>query len=271
MQLMAYLFRITLAFCTVSLMVPGVFAFHASPTRQGGITSRLVQVTRLEAAASSAVEDTKSSRWSLRRLFHRRNKELVNTNVDFDSILQTRRTINEFEEELPSNWNEMLEKAILSAIYAPNHKRTEPWRFHLLGKKAIQKVCELNASLVAAKKGEAAGKKKLDRWLLMPGWLVVTCKTSDGESSMDVPASIEREDYAACCCAVQNLCLSLHNSGMGTKWTTGPVNFDARFGEIVGLDKNEYVVGTIWFGTPKQKPNAPPKKQKLEDVLIKHS
>ena len=57
----------------------------------------------------------------------------------------------------------------------PNHKRTEPWRFHLLGPKTVRRVCELNAELVAAAKGEAAGAKKLTRWLAMPGWLVVTC------------------------------------------------------------------------------------------------
>ena len=124
-----------------------------------------------------------------------------------------------------------------------------------MGQQTIQKVCELNASIIAEKKGQDAGQKKLNRWLQMPGWLVVTCKTTTSttgtSNSMEVPDSIEREDYAACCCAIQNLCLSLHNSGLGTKWTTGPVNFDPRFKDIVGLDDDEYVVGTIWFGTPK--------------------
>jgi len=84
---------------------------------------------------------------------------------------------------------------------------------------------------------------------------------------MGDPAGIDREDYAAVCCAVQNLCLSLHNAGMGTKWTTGPVNFDTEFSEIVGLKKEEYVVGTIWFGTPEANPSAPKKKKKIKDVF----
>lgn len=197
--------------------------------------------------------------------------------VDFDTILQTRRTINSFLPDLPNDWEQMLEKAIESAVYAPNHKRTEPWKFHLLGPKAIRKVCELNASIVSDKKGVKAGEKKLKRWLQMPGWLVVTCQTnnstdgsSSSSSSMEDPASIEREDYAACCCAVQNLCLSLHHAGMGTKWTTGPVNFDSRFSDIVGLETNEYVVGTIWFGTPETVPEPPNKKKSTNKVLIKH-
>ena len=189
--------------------------------------------------------------------------------MNFDQILQTRRTINGFLPDLPDTWEETIETAIQSAIYAPNHKRTEPWRFHLLGKKTIRQICELNASIVAEAKGEKAGKQKLDRWLQMPGWIVVTCHTAS-DKGMDVPTSLEREDYAACCCAVQNLCLSLHNAGMGTKWTTGPVNFDSRFHDIVNLDEDEYVVGTIWFGIPEKVPDVPKKKRNMKDVLIKH-
>ena len=129
----------------------------------------------------------------------------------------------------------------------------------------------MNADLVASKKGEAAGEKKLERWLKMPGWLVVTCATSEGtgdNAAMGDPMGLAREDYAACCCAVQNLCLSLNSQGLGTKWTTGPVNFDEGFAEAVGFSsEEEYTVGTIWFGTPAQTPSPPGKKMGLEDVF----
>ena len=184
----------------------------------------------------------------------------------------TRRTINDFDAILPDNWEQKLNNAIEAAIYAPNHKRSEPWRFYLLGPNAIEKVCKLNANIVSSKKGEAAGEKKLKRWLQMPGWLVVTCVKSseeeDGGSSMEDPMSLAREDYAAVCCAVQNLCLSLHSQGIGTKWTTGGVNFDDRFGEIIGFSSDkEFTVGTIWFGTALQQPSPPMKKLALDDVL----
>jgi nitroreductase len=245
----------------LSLMaVQGVAAFQS-------VAPLLVDATFLEAS-TTAIEETKSS-WVWIRTKLRRKKKC--RQQDFDSILQSRRTINSFLTELPNDWESTLSSAIQSAVHAPNHKRTEPWRFHLLGNETIQKVCELNAAIVTKKKGDKAGKKKLERWLQMPGWLVVTCKTSGSNESMDQPASLEREDYAACCCAVQNLCLSIHSAGMGTKWTTGPVNFDPRFGEIVGLDENEYVVGTIWFGTPEKLPDAPGKKKIMEDVLVKHN
>ena len=193
--------------------------------------------------------------------------------ADFDNVLQTRRTANAFEPELPDDIDDIINTAIKSAIYAPNHRRTEPWKFHLLGPQTIQQVCELNAKIIAEKKGEKAGQKKLERWLQMPGWIVVTCKTDHGDKdieSMDVASSLAREDYAACCCAVQNLCLSLHNAGLGSKWGTGAVNFDDNFCKIMGMEDGEYCVGTIWFGTPTNTPQAPKKKKAAEDVIIRH-
>lgn len=197
----------------------------------------------------------------------------------FQDLLLTRRTVNDFEPVLPDDWEQNLEEAIVAATFAPNHKRTEPWRFHLLGPDSVKRVCELNAELVTAKKGTEAGAKKLERWLAMPGWLVVTqvmVEDSDDDSETssspwDNPTGVTREDYAACCCAVQNLCLSLHANDIGTKWTTGPVNFDDGFAEAAGLSPEEVVVGTIWFGTAKAKPpSAPKKKLGLDQVFIKH-
>ena len=189
---------------------------------------------------------------------------------DVHSVLIERRTINDFDPTLPTGWEEALHRAIIAATLAPNHKRTEPWRFHLLGAEAIERICKLNAEIVTEKKGEAAGKKKLDRWLQMPGWLVVTCQNDPSSPSMDDPAGLARENYAAVCCAVQNLCLSLHADGIGTKWTSGPVNFHPSFAKAVGLSEDEYVVGTLWFGRAEKTPEAPKKRLSMEDVLIRH-
>ena len=79
-----------------------------------------------------------------------------------------------------------------------------------------------------------------------------------------------REDYAAVCCATQNICLSLYSEGIGTKWTTGGINFDPRFKGAVGIPENEFVVGTLWFGSAAKPSPPPPKRLALEEVLIKH-
>eukprot|EP00580_Thalassiosira_gravida_P010511 CAMPEP_0201633270 /NCGR_PEP_ID=MMETSP0493-20130528/6636_1 /ASSEMBLY_ACC=CAM_ASM_000838 /TAXON_ID=420259 /ORGANISM="Thalassiosira gravida, Strain GMp14c1" /LENGTH=258 /DNA_ID=CAMNT_0048104949 /DNA_START=21 /DNA_END=797 /DNA_ORIENTATION=+ len=244
----------------MALLVQSVYAFAPSSTTPTIQQSSLSFTSAIQPKSSTTISSQLNARPQTR--FRQ-----VQSNI------LTRRTINEFQPTLPPHWEKSLDAAIEAAIYAPNHKRSEPWRFYLLGPKSIEKVCRLNAEIVASKKGEEAGAKKLKRWMLMPGWLVVTCAKSDtadatDSTTMEDPMGLAREDYAACCCAVQNLCLSLHSQGMGTKWTTGGVNFDDRFGDAVGFDSSEeYTVGTIWFGTPVKSPNAPGKKMGLDTVL----
>lgn len=192
---------------------------------------------------------------------------------EVQSNILGRRTINDFETTLPPRWETYLESSISAAMHAPNHRRTEPWRFYLLGERSKGRVCELQQELVTSSKGMEAGKEKYRRWMAIPGWIVVTCVLSssgggDDTNDMNDPTSVARENYAACCCAVQNMCLSLHSRGIGTKWTTGPINFDARFADVVGFrSEEEYVVGTVWFGTPVRIPSMPTKKMGLDNVL----
>lgn len=205
-------------------------------------------------------------------------------------IITTRRTISQFEPELPVGWEEQVKQSIQAAITAPNHKRTEPWRFYIPNRETIIKICELNASIVAEGKGGAkAGEAKLKKWLKVPGWIIVTCVKSnaggndknegndDANSSssrniitMEDPKGRDREDYAAVCCACQNMCLSLHSHGYGTKWSTGKVNFDKRFDELVGIPDGEYVIGSFWFGIPTKKPSKREMKNNVDDVLTVH-
>lgn len=156
-------------------------------------------------------------------------------------LIRERRTINSFQPEPPPA--ELIVEAVATACWAPNHHRTEPWRFHLLGPESIQRVVHLNADLVAETKGAAAAEAKRERWSAVPGWLAVTCARIP-----DDPIR-EQEDYAACCCAVQNLALVLWSRGVGMKWTTGAVTRHPDYFSILGLDASENIsVGMLWYG-----------------------
>lgn len=157
-------------------------------------------------------------------------------------VLRSRRTIHDFlPEPVPES---LILKAIEIARWAPNHHRTEPWRFYLLGPAARERIAALNAGLVREAKGEKAAEVKLRRWQAMPGWLVLTCPRNEDRLR-------EREDYAACCCAAQNMMLYLWAEGVGMKWTTGRVTRLDEFQDIVGMPRgDEFVVGLFWYGWP---------------------
>ena len=178
---------------------------------------------------------------------------------DFGEVLRGRRTINLYlATPVPE---ELVSSAIEAATWAPNHHVTEPWRFYLLGKTTIASCVELVRDIVTKKKDARAGEFKAKNWAEKPGWLVVTCQKSDDEVR-------QREDYAACSAAVQNLMLYLWKAGVGSKWTTGDITREDRFFDIVGIDADrETVVGLIWYGYPKLTPAQ--SRKPLDAVLTK--
>lgn len=175
--------------------------------------------------------------------------------------LKSRRTIGDFTDDVVSD--DVVTRAVEAARWAPNHKLTEPWKFYWLGGEAIEEISKLNAALLKADGKPAKAKAKYERWRSIKGWLVVTSRRSLDNALM------EQEDYAATCCAVQNLLLALHSEGVGTKWTTGAVTRTAEVAKVVGYDLNEEApVGIVWYGVPAREGKSLRRKQ-VADILIR--
>jgi len=166
---------------------------------------------------------------------------------EFAEVLRGRRTINLYlQTPVP---DKLVEEALEVATWAPNHHVTEPWRFILPGPQTVESILDLCRDMVSSEKSAELGEHKRQSWSEKPGWLIVTCKRSDNELC-------EREDYAACCAAVQNFMLYLWKAGVGSKWTTGAITRGPLFADILGIDTGaEFVVGMIWFGYPKVTPS----------------
>lgn len=172
-------------------------------------------------------------------------------------LIRGRRTINLYlQTPVP---RELVLEAIEVATWAPNHHVTEPWHFYLLGPDSIGRCLDLCHEIVSSRKGADAADFKRQSWSEKPGWLLVTCRRSE-----DGPR--EREDYAACAAATQNLMLYLWKAGVGSKWTTGDITRDERFFDILGIDADsEFVVGLVWYGYPKITPEQ--KRKALGEIL----
>ena len=174
-----------------------------------------------------------------------------------DAVLRERRTINLYEPE-PVDAAMLLE-AIEAARWAPNHRLTEPWTFYVVSPQTKERIARCAAEIDAAAKGEKAGQARYDRMMAVPAGFVLTSRIGNGEL-------MAREDYAACCCAVQNLMLYLWPRGIGVKWTTGAVTREAAFYELLGIDPlSELVVGYFWYGKPKIVPQQ--KRQPVEAIV----
>jgi len=157
--------------------------------------------------------------------------------------IRSRRTTNMFLKQAVSK--QLVLDAIELARWAPNHHLTEPWHFYVLGDKTKAASVKLTRTIVTEKKNAQIGDHKAKTAAAVPGWLLVTCTRNDDELT-------EREDYASCCCAIQNLMLYLSEAGVASKWSTGPITRDQRFFDLLEIDRGrEFVVGMIWYGYPK--------------------
>ncbi len=167
--------------------------------------------------------------------------------------IRGRRTVAQFLKQPVAR--KLILEAIEVARWAPNHHVTEPWHFYLLGKESVARAVELTRTIVAENRNEKLADFKAAAAAERPGWLVVTCRRSDDELR-------EREDYASCCCAIQNLMLYLSEAGVASKWSTGAITRDARFFELLGVDPAQaFIVGLIFYGYPRITPG-----QKRRDV-----
>ena len=172
--------------------------------------------------------------------------------MNLHDALTSRRTIQRFRPgHVP---DEVLERALTAAQHAPNHKLTWPWRFVLPGPATREVLFRVGLRLKSAKKGTSPElEEAVRRDLLVPDRLVVVVQAVDAD-----PGRAE-EDYAACACAVQNLMLSLHADGFGSKWGTGGTLRDPEARLALGLGEGERAVAFVWVGLPDVVPTAAPR------------
>jgi len=168
-------------------------------------------------------------------------------NAVADSIRQ-RRTIKQFlPQPVP---RAVLQQLLDLAVWAPNHRLTEPWRFYLLDGAALDKLGAIAAAItveklvssnveieMATRKGEEAAAT----WSAVPALLYVT-------TLRDENPEIDEENYGATCCAMQNFALAAHAAGIGTSWSSGAVAAAPVLRELVGAGANEKMVGLIRVG-----------------------
>ncbi len=83
---------------------------------------------------------------------------------DLLPFIQSRRTCYQFLEKIESPVHLTSIKACLkAAIYAPNHKLTQPWRFWLAGEDTQRQLAHIYADNRALKNSQTLTKTLLDK------------------------------------------------------------------------------------------------------------
>ena len=169
-------------------------------------------------------------------------------------IIAERRSIFDFQPTLVPQ--ERIERVLGAAVWAPNHKLTEPWRFIVVGLNAKRRLSRIYARIkqadvqidIARDALHEIGRKAEAKLMGKPAIIAVACSVS-GDSMLD------REDYAATCCAIQNVMLVAWEDGIGMQWSTTGLIEDLEALSVLGVDsEKEQIVGLLYTGFPERVP-----------------
>ncbi|MFL5945561.1 MAG: nitroreductase [Gaiellaceae bacterium] len=154
----------------------------------------------------------------------------------FADLIRSRRTHKSFgPEPIPP---QVIDELLELARWAPNHRRTSPWRFRVLGPETFARLQE------AAGPGEAP---KLER----ARTLVLASCVLTGDLEQD------EEDICATACAIYTVLLGAHARGLASYWRTPRVLRTKAGRDAVGLPDGERFLGLIHLGRARGEPPAP--------------
>ena len=146
-----------------------------------------------------------------------------------------------------------LERLLDTAIWAPNHRLTNPWRFFVL---------EKGSPIRNQDRRDLAWQTAYDN-VANPN---LEQKTASADASknrvLDAPAMIyaysvpgpndetTQENYASVCCAVHNMALAAVAEGLVLDWSTGGISKLPGLADMLGADEDWAMVGVLFIGEP---------------------
>ena len=160
--------------------------------------------------------------------------------MDVEQAIRTRRSHKLFTgETLP---DAELRRLVELATWAPNHKFTEPWRFSVLPQDHFAGLhAAIDASVDSPKAAEKAAK--IHGIVNGAGACIAVRQVRSPQD-----AERDREDYAACCCAIQNIQLAAWASGWASFWTTSVGWLGGPLRAFWHCAADEDIVGVIVLG-----------------------
>ena len=172
------------------------------------------------------------------------------TDVNVYQALYGRRMAWKFKDQRVNR--EAVERMLETAVWAPNHRMTEPWRFFVLGKdsQARKKAADLAYEFALERSGNERRAEGTRQAVADPPMLmyVYYMPGPNEETTM--------ENYAAVCCAVQNIALAGVAEGLAVTWETGGATRHPKLGEALGAGEDWIMAAMISVGVPDEEPDS---------------
>jgi len=170
------------------------------------------------------------------------------TDVSVYQALYRRRMAWQFKDEAVPK--AAVKRMLEAAVWAPNHRLTEPWRFFVvdvaspirqtLGDQAYEVSMERRGD---TNRAEATRKSILDA----PVLIYVYCVPGANDE-------VTQENYAAVCCAAHNISLAGVAEGLAVTWETGGATRHPKLKESLGAEEDWTLATMLTVGVPAESP-----------------
>ena len=158
--------------------------------------------------------------------------------------------------------HDVVEALCTAAMWAPNHKRTWPWRFALVEGEGRARLGDTIADAMEAY-GDAPEKvaKARGKYLRTPATLVV------GSAPGDTPErTAENRDATAA--GIQNLLLAATARGLASYWGSCPKGANDVVARLCGFEDGTHVAAIVYLGWADDSPVAVPERPPVEITIV---
>lgn len=147
---------------------------------------------------------------------------------------------------------ELVERLCELATWAPNHKKTWPWRFAYFTGEGRRRFGEtMVADMIDADFGDEGKRAKTrTKYLRTPGTLVVGAAPHENEM-------LDLENRDAVAAGIQNILLAATAHGLATFWSTPALTRPPKVLDLCGFGADDRLVGVIYLGWPTTEPPPP--------------
>ena len=156
--------------------------------------------------------------------------------MELEEAIRSRRTHKAYRDRPVDR--RTLDELLELARWAPNHNLTNPWRFRVLGRRALGRLKQAAGPEAAA---------KLDR---APTLIAASVLRNDDPVQ-------DEEDLCATAVAAYIVLLAAHGRGLAGYWRTPAVLGTPEGRAAIGIPDRERFVGLLHLGHPRQEREPP--------------
>ena len=170
------------------------------------------------------------------------------TGVSVYEALYRRRMAWDFKDQpVP---RDALDRMLGTAVWAPNHRLTEPWRFFILerGTAAHEQVAGMAHDFALQRSGNAQ-RAEATRDSLLKTPVIIYMYSTPGRDDEGT-----RENYASVCCAAQNMALAGVAEGLAVTWETGGPTRHPDLARTLGAEDDWALATMLSIGYPAEDP-----------------